>query len=86
MLHFATREAAEQAVFLLNGCYSEQLGRRLLLRRAELATARAIAANKAASEAVAVAVAMGLESLRLQEQAAPKPRSPTTLRPPPART
>ena len=95
MLHFATPSAAEQAVFLLNGFYSEQLGKRLVarvpnsmttdnyamaaFRRAEIAVANADAANAAAAESVAVA--MDYEHRRRQEAAASKASSPTTLRP-----
>ena len=95
MLHFATPSAAEQAVFLLNGFYSEQLGKRLVarvpnsmttdnyamaaFRRAEIAVANADAANAAAAESVAVA--MDYKPRRRQEAAASKASSPTTLRP-----
>ena len=89
MMYFWNQSAAELAVSLLNNYYSEHLGTRLLARlaqpgtaetkakaalvQAEHATSRAIAANKAAADAVANA--MQLERLRLQEQ--------STVQPPP---
>ena len=51
MRHFAIRSAAEQAAFLLNGYYSEQLSKRLLARVANSMTTD--------NYAMTVAVSMG---------------------------